>query len=102
MSSGSLTEVASKTVVIINPDLITIDFNPETGLFVNELVNKVYFSTFINSERYDVVDFKGATLVMNEGSRDEEILVEEIDTLHKGKGFFEFTPTELGSANYTL
>jgi len=89
-------------VVIVNPDLITIDFNPATGLYVNELVNKVYFAAFINSERYDVVDFKNATLVKNANSPSAEVLVEEIDSLHKGKGFFEFTPTELGSANYSL
>jgi len=62
---GSLEEAASKTIVITNPDLITIDFNPETGLFVPDLENKIYFATYINSDRYDVVDFEGASLVRN-------------------------------------
>ena len=36
---------------------MTIDFFPETGFFVNDVENKVYFAAYTNSERYDIVDF---------------------------------------------
>jgi len=63
VQAGSIVEAASKVLVISNPDQITIDFSPETGNFVSEVNNKVYFAAYINEYRYDIVDFSEATLI---------------------------------------
>ena len=41
--SGGVSQTYSYPVVIGNPDLITIDFYPETGLYVDGVPNNIYF-----------------------------------------------------------
>ena len=42
---------------------MVIDFIPETGIFVEDVQNKIYFQAFTNEARTDIFDFEGASLV---------------------------------------
>jgi hypothetical protein len=42
---------------------VVVDFVPEAGVLTNDVLNRVYFQTFTNDARSDIIDFKNATLV---------------------------------------
>ena len=65
----------SKVIVIGQPETLVVDFIPETGIFVSDVKNKVYFHAFTNDARSDVVDFKGSSLVrISQKDNSEEII----------------------------
>jgi hypothetical protein len=99
----------SKTIIINKPKDIVIDFVSESNKFVYEVPNRVYFQAYSDDSRTSFAEFKGAVLKAEYQSPiiydywtygfrkpdpDEEdvIILEDIETMHRGKGYFDFTP----------
>ncbi len=54
---------------------------------------RMYFNAWTNDAQSDVVDFQDAQLIStNIKSKQEEVVMKDIFTQHKGKGLFKFTP----------
>ena len=92
VDADGVTQNYGKPVVIAVPEKLTIDFFPETGYYVADIVNKVYFAAYVNQERYDFVDFSDAKLISYDSDEKKSTEENRISTDHRGKGVFEFTP----------
>ena len=92
--TSSVVEYYAKPVPIAHPDQVVVDFFPETGFFVPDVTNKVYFAAYVNEERYDSVEFEGGVVVsFKEGKEDRDRKEEKkVETKHRGKGVFEVVP----------
>jgi len=78
-----------------------MEFYPETGMYVSEVENKVYFSVYKNNLKTETVDIVDGDLIRINRFGIEEIIVEKISTETLGRGTFVFVP-DLDNFNYTL
>ena len=69
-----------------------MEFYPESGLYVSEVENKVFFSVFKNNLKTEAVDIDDGDLIRINKFGDEDIIVEKISTETIGRGSFVFVP----------
>mmetsp|Transcript_22301 Transcript_22301/g.16766 ORF Transcript_22301/g.16766 Transcript_22301/m.16766 type:complete len:161 (+) Transcript_22301:908-1390(+) len=89
---GGIEETVEKLIIIQNPDLVYVEFYPETGIYVDGLENTIFYAVFNNELKLDYLDFEDAQLVRINSFGDEVIEVESIRIDHIGKGSFKFVP----------
>ena len=75
-------------------------FYPETGVWANDVKNKVYFDAWSNSYLSENVDFTKGKLIEISTTGSEVVVYNDIATTHRGKGSFVFTPSS--EATYYL
>ncbi len=80
---GSIRETLSKTIPILL-DNYSIEFYPEGGELIADVLNRVYFqASFDNGKPADI----SGVIKNSSGS-----IVARAETIHEGRGFFELTP----------
>jgi hypothetical protein len=83
-------------VIVARPELLHIEFYPETGLLIPDVLNRVYFQAFTSPSKEIVSEIENAVLKELGGTT----VLSDINTAHRGKGKFEFTPEF--NTNYKL
>jgi len=71
---------------------IVVDFYPESGNYIDDVLNTIYFEAFTNQNRSDSVDFDDASLISEDSDGNNDTVIDaSIKTTHRGKGVFNFT-----------
>ena len=67
LNSGELSETKSDSIAIIQNSKIFIDFTPESGKFVYNLKQKIFFEAFVDENRSEHAEIKDASLIEKTG-----------------------------------
>ena len=84
---GVLPVITLQPVSLLPETKIIVEIIPESGFIVGKVPNIIYFNaTDLNKE---ITEFIGKLFAISDP---ENLILDEIKTLHRGKGKFEFTP----------